>query len=204
MRMHVFLAVVLSLAVCADNADARRRRHAHYGHRSTVVVERPTASTDAAMSRAARPSAIAPLIPRDWSLEPADPNRPGKRFTSPSGDASVAFLARSANDVQREQYLKEFAFADGEEVTYLRGARDWLAVSGLRGERIFYRKAVLACGESQWRHVMFEYPAEAKRDFDRLVTSISRALDQDRDNDCNIAGRDPSVSAPTSQSPLPP
>jgi len=186
---HTFLAIVLSLAVCGENADARRRHHGHHGHRHAGLVDPPTSSTDPLTSRATGQSAIAPLIPRDWKLEPPDPSLEGKRFTSPTEDASLTFFARSADDVQREQYLKEFAFADGEKVTYLRGEHDWLVVSGFRGDRIFYRKAILACGGTQWRHVVFEYPAEAKREFDRFVTRMSRALDQARD-DCAVAGGD--------------
>jgi len=187
MRMHVFLAIVLSLAVGCESADARRRRHhAHHGQRHEALVERPTSSTDPLTSSAAAHSTIGVLIPRDWRLEPPDPNLQGKRFTSPTGDASLTFFARSAEDVPREQYLSQFAFAEGERVTYLRGERNWLVVSGFRSDRIFYRKAILACGGTQWRHVAFEYPAEAKREFDRFVTRMSRALDQARE-DCNVA-----------------
>ena len=190
MRMHVFLAIVLSLAVCSESADARRNRHhRHHGHRHETLVDRPTSSTDPLTSNAAANNAIGRLIPRDWRLEPPDPNLQGKRFTSPTGDASLTFFARSAEDVPQEQYLRQFGFAEGEKVTYLRGERNWLVVSGLRGDRIFYRKAILACGGTQWRHVDFEYPAEAKREFDRFVTSMSRALDQARD-DCPAADSD--------------
>jgi hypothetical protein len=46
---------------------------------------------------------------------------------------------------------------------------------------------VLACGERQWRHIAFEYPAEAKRAFDSLVTSMSKALDRSVDAYCEDA-----------------
>jgi hypothetical protein len=34
---------------------------------------------------------------------------------------------------------------------------DWLAVSGIKGNKIFYRKAVIACGGKVWHHIAFEY-----------------------------------------------
>jgi hypothetical protein len=62
----------------------------------------------------------------------------------------------------------------------LRG-EDSLVVSGLKGdkgERIFYRKVVLACDGRQWRHIALEYPTEAKRSLHRLITNLSKALDR--------------------------
>jgi hypothetical protein len=52
---------------------------------------------------------------------------------------------------------------EGETVTYFRREPDWIAVSGFKGGRIFYRKAVLACGGTVWHHIEFEYPAALKR-----------------------------------------
>jgi hypothetical protein len=121
------------------------------------------------------------LVPPNWREQPPDPNVQGRRYVSPEGDAWVAFYASPAEGESRKQHLKAVAFVDGEELTYLQRERDWLAVSGFKGEkdeRIFYRKVVLACGQHQWRHIAFEYPAEAKRAFDSLVTSMSKALDR--------------------------
>ena len=44
------------------------------------------------------------------------------------------------------------------------------------GDRIFYRKAMLACGGQVWHHLAFEYPAIQKRAFDLFVTRASYAL----------------------------
>ena len=49
-------------------------------------------------------------------------------------------------------------------------------VSGYNGDRIFYRKAMLACGGRSWHHLAFEYPADQKRPFDQFVTRASYAL----------------------------
>ena len=77
------------------------------------------------------------------------------------------------------------AFGEGEDLTYLRGERNWIAVSGLKRDRIFYRKAVLACGERQWRHIVFEYPAEARRVLNQFVSAMSLGLDLSVNQDCD-------------------
>src|SRR6476659_1063513 len=49
-------------------------------------------------------------------------------------------------------HMQSVAFAEGETVTYLRGERDWIVVSVTKGDRIFYRKAVIAYGGKVWHH----------------------------------------------------
>jgi len=53
---------------------------------------------------------------------------------------------------------------------------DWIVTSGYRGDRIFYRRAMLACHSTKWRQIEFEYPASEKRLFDSFVTRTSYAL----------------------------
>src|SRR5262245_30020855 len=185
--MHVFLVIIIILAIIAEAADARKRRHhRHHGH-SNAYAETELSATSRAdrfTGQAGRRSNIAALIPRDWQLERADASRPSNRFVSPGGTASLTFYVRSAEDETREERFKAVAFAGDGEITYLRAERDWLAVSGVRGDQIFYRKVVLACGERQWRHIAFEYPAKEKRQFDGLISRMSRALDRAREEEC--------------------
>ena len=42
----------------------------------------------------------------------------------------------------------------------IRRERDWIAVSGFKRSRIYYRKAVVACEGKVWHYVEFEYPAD--------------------------------------------
>ena len=133
--------------------------------------------------RGAQASTQAAMIPRDWQLQPPDPNWNGRRYVAPDGAAWIALYAsNAANDAAAR--FKAVAFADGEEVTYLRGERDRLTVSGLKNDRIFYRKVMLACGGTSWRHVALEYPAEMKQRFDRYVTNVSRAFERVADESC--------------------
>jgi len=192
--MRVFLVIIISLAIIAETADARKRRHHRHHDHSSAYAETEllgTSRADRFTSQAERRSNISALIPRDWQLERTDASRPSNRFVSPGGTASVAFYARSAEDETREERFKAVAFADGGEITYLRGERDWLAVLGVRGDQIFYRKVVLACGERQWRHIAFEYPVKEKRQFDGLISRMSRALDRAREEEC----RPPTLTA---------
>jgi hypothetical protein len=216
-RIVVLVALTLTaaLALSADTADARKggRHRGHGFSRHFIVPVSPPSDGYARGGFESRPFGhrsiedngfdrpridrrdakrgdLLAIVPSDWREQSPDPNWEGRRFVSPQGNAWVEFYARPAEAQSRDHHLKAVASVHGEEVTYLRRDRDWLVVSGFKGEageRTFYRKVVLACGEREWRHIAFEYPAEAKRAFDRLVTSLSRALDGAVDNYCEDA-----------------
>src|SRR5438552_3879249 len=184
-RTVVLAALVLALTAGAVDAQ-RRGRHYYRDIEDTVPVPESYAPGslergrfDGYRGRHVRrrtPSNILALVPADWRKEPPDPNWRGHRYVSPAGDASVAFYGRPAAELARDQYLKALAIVEGEEATYLRRERDWLVVFGFKGdkrERNFYRKVVLACGGRQWRHIVLEYPVEAKRSFERLIEGLS-------------------------------
>ena len=42
--------------------------------------------------------------------------------------------------------------------------------------RMYFRKAVLACGQREWRHVEYEYSAEARKTFQAQLDRMSRAF----------------------------
>jgi len=124
------------------------------------------------------------FIPADWKLQPEDPNFAGRRYLAPDGSAWLALYSAPADKDKVPEHLKSVAFADGEEVTYIRGARDWLAVSGLKGDRVYYRKATLGCGGTTWRHIAFEYPAQQKPMLDRVVERAAQAFDRLAEDSC--------------------
>ena len=72
----------------------------------------------------------------------------------------------------------------GEQITYTRRGRDWLAVSGFKGDKIFYRKAVIACNGTTWHHIAFEYPATHKLEMDAFVNRASRTIDRSEYEGC--------------------
>ena len=176
------LALILVLLVLTTSADARRRHHhgRHFYFRQVLLPAPDAVRPDAPRGR---DSGVAALIPRDWQLQPASPAWQGRRYISPDGSAWIAFYAtNAANDAAAR--FKAVAFGDGEELTYLHGERDRLTASGQKGDAIFYRKVVLACGGTVWRHVAAEYPATAKRNLDALIDRMSRAFERVADDSC--------------------
>ncbi len=201
MRRAVLVALILVLTATA--ADARRRHHrGHIYLRHAPVMMVPPAAAEFARERGARVEA-SQIVPRDWQLQPPDPNWQGRRYLAPDGNAWLAlYSVNAANDASAR--FKAVAFAEGEEVTYLRGERDRMTVSGLKGDRIFYRKVSLACGGTQWRHVALEYPAQDKRRFDRFVENVSRGFERIADDGCGdnlFTAPQPASAAPAEQKP---
>lgn len=186
--MARILLMLLLLVLTVSDADARRRHHRHW-HRAPVMMIGP--GMPAEMPREMRgPDAPREMrrssgfIPADWKLQPEDPNFAGRRYMAPDGSAWLALYSAPAEKDKAAEHLKNVAFAQGEEVTYLRGARDWLAVSGLKGDRVYYRKAALACGGTLWRHIAFEYPAQQKPELDRMVERAAQAFDRLAEDSC--------------------
>ena len=200
--MRRLLLILLLLALTATAADARRRHHRSHWRAVVVVVPQAMAPQSAtpqdfvqpfAGSRAERKARAdaAALIPPDWQLQPPDPAWQGRRYVSPSGAAWLAIYSRAADSEPLAQHLKSIAFVEGEDITFLQRERDWLVVSGFKADRIFYRKVVLGCDGRMWRHIAFEYPADAKRAFDSLVTRVSRGLTSAAGEECSaVANRD--------------
>ncbi len=115
------------------------------------------------------------IVPPDWKLLSEDATSHERRFVSPSGDAWLSLYARPP-DESIEAHLERVRHHDHERITYERGGATWIVVSGYRGDRIFYREAMLACGGQSWHHLAFEYPADQKLAFDQFVTRASHAL----------------------------
>ena len=82
--------------------------------------------------------------------------------------------------------MKTVAFADGEELTQVRGQRNWIAVSGFRGDRIFYRQGLLACAGDRWHQIAFEYPSNAKGSMTDFIRRAAQALEATQNAGCDI------------------
>ncbi len=116
------------------------------------------------------------IVPRDWTLLPRAESPHERRFVSPNGDAWLALYARPSDREPVRAYMDHVKAATGGNITYERVGQGWIVVSGYRGDRIYYEKAMLACGNGEWHHLEFEYPGAQKRAFDRFVTRASYAL----------------------------
>jgi hypothetical protein len=121
-------------------------------------------------------------------LQPPDPNWQGRRFVSPGGEAWLAFYASPADQETVSAHFKTLAFADGEEIVTLHAGRDQLIVTGAKGDRVFYRKARLACEGRQWHHVALEFPFSTEpreaHSYELFVAQAARALDLADDDGC--------------------
>ena len=124
------------------------------------------------------------IVPPDWRSQPQDRRLGGRHYISPDGQSRFAAYATPVRQEPVTSHMDAFASGEDERVTYRRRERDWLAVSGFKGDRIFYRKAILACGGKVWHHIEFEYPASRKREMDAFVIRASHAIDQAENDNC--------------------
>jgi len=126
------------------------------------------------------------IVPRDWKLLPGEGKWHERRFVSASGNAWLSLYATPAAGESVRARIAQLA-SPGEQITYQRIGSSWGVVSGYTGNRIFYRKAMLACGNRKWHYLAFEYPAVEKLAFDFFVTRASYALKAYERVGCNSA-----------------
>jgi len=196
--MRAALATAIALVLGSTGfADAR---HGHWRHRSwgppSGSLTSPHLLGGGGSRRAARAYArdlAREFPPSDWQLRPPDPNWQGRRYVSPGGEAWLALYASPADPAEISAHLKSVAFADGEEIRTLAGDRTGVLVTGAKGDRIFVRKAKLACGGRQWHHIALEFPAGAQRAYQILIAQAVRAVDLSEDDGCMspVAGNTP-------------
>jgi hypothetical protein len=115
------------------------------------------------------------IIPHDWRPVPPPRGTNARGFVSPDGNSKIVLYARPATRPLAAQLARLRTVRSGD-ITYERKGRTWIVVSGFFGNRIFYRKAMLACGGTAWHYLEFEYPAAQKRAFDQFVTRSSAVL----------------------------
>ena len=114
-------------------------------------------------------------IPAGWRSEPIRDQAgvSGHYFYSEDGETWIAVFGRA---VPAGVNARTSAAGPNERVTYRADGNNWFVRSGLRENRIFYRKAVFSCGGRVAHLIAFEYPADRKREHDHLVTVVSHSL----------------------------
>ena len=138
----------------------------------------------------------AEFVPPGWTLQAPNPQWTGKRFVSPDGRAWFAAYSSEVAQEPVPAHMRAIAFVDGETPTFIRGDSDRIAVAGTKGDRMFYRKAVIACGGRTWHHIAFEYPIDMTRYVDPMLQRAATAVDMSENDGCDA----PVAKAPTSQS----
>jgi serine/threonine-protein kinase len=116
-------------------------------------------------------------VPASWRAGPPPANGDGLIFRSPDGNAALTVsgslnIADSVDEAMRDQATPN----DGENVTYSKAGKRDVTISGTKGDRIFYRKSILVCGDQVWNSIHLEYPARDKKAYDALVTHVARSL----------------------------
>jgi hypothetical protein len=177
--------------IAASTAEARHKhRHWHGYHFGAAPYAYGFVTSEKKMQRQrAWRESVSPedMVPPNWHLQTPDPNWKGKRFVSPDGTSWLAVYASPTAAEPIGTHMQSVAFVEGESLTYLRGERDWIVVSGMKSDRIFYRKAVIACGGKVWHHIAFEYPAERKRAMDAFVIRAAIIIDHAENDGCEEA-----------------
>ena len=116
-------------------------------------------------------------VPADWHAGEPPANGDGLVFTSPDGDATITvFGSLNISDTIAEAFSVYEAPNDGETITYHHRDKRAVVVSGTHGDRIFYRKSILSCGDMVWNSVSIEYPVADKKAYDALVTHVAHSL----------------------------
>lgn len=128
-------------------------------------------------------------IPGDWQAGEAPANGDGLRFTSPDGQAWIlVYGGRQVSDSVGEAMAILEAPNEGEQITYRHRETRVVVVSGLKRDRIFYRKSILSCRDTVWNSLAIEYPTARKQAFDVIVTQVAKSLRAGRSADvpeCN-------------------
>lgn len=101
------------------------------------------------------------IMPRDWMFAPDEQTR-GTRFVSPDGSAWLSLYRMPAAREPIAVHMDAVRTVKDGRITYVRREPTWIVVSGFKGDRIFYRKAILACGNAEWHQLDFEYPVADK------------------------------------------
>jgi serine/threonine-protein kinase len=116
-------------------------------------------------------------VPTDWTPGEAPDNGDGLRFTSPDGQAWIVVSGgRQVWDSVGEAMAILESPNEGEQITYRHRETRLVVVSGLKRDRIFYRKSILSCRDTVWNNVAIEYPAARKQVFDAIVVQVAKSL----------------------------
>ncbi len=169
MRAAPLIAFVLVLVLGPQAAEARHyhfhwRHWGHIGALSAPSLD-PNSVATPRSGQAYMRILGRPFPPPDWRLQPADTNQKGRRYLSPDGAASLVFYASPADRESVSEHLKTVAFVDGEDVLTLAGTQGEMLVTGTKSDRMFVRKARVACGGQEWHQVTLDFPAGARRSY---------------------------------------
>ena len=122
-----------------------------------------------------------------FTPEPEPENGDGNRFFSIDAEAVLTVWGSyNALDQTPRTYFKwardEIGVVDN--VTYKRIAKDWMVISGFKGDLVYYEKTIFSCNFDRLTSISITYPASRKKDYDGLIGKITKSLDPGRPDGC--------------------
>ncbi len=183
-------------------------RHRHWHHHHASSLERTPSSPRSLPERQAgqsidenRPNPATRLaIPPGWTEQSSDSKPGGKRVVSPGGRAWFETYTTDVSAEPIPAHMRSFAFGTNETLTFIRGQSDRIEVAGVKGDRRFYRKAIIACAGRVWHQIAFEYPLDMRQYMQALLQSASSAVDASENVGCENTDT-PAVSKDRHQRP---
>jgi serine/threonine-protein kinase len=115
-------------------------------------------------------------VPAGWIMQPEPENNEGRIFLSPDGRARLTISGIFATESPEVERAEKAAPLPGETLTYKAAKGNWIVLSGQRGGRVFYRKAMLSCRNTVWNDLDIEYPVEDKPKYDGLAAHAAASL----------------------------
>jgi hypothetical protein len=102
----------------------------------------------------------------------------GKIFRSSNGGAGFTYYVdNNADHLTPNSFLRRHVRVEGLQVDYLRQAKDFVVVSGVRQEKIFYSRCNFPQGSRGPLHcIELIYDRDEKSMWDTIVTRISLSL----------------------------
>jgi serine/threonine-protein kinase len=151
MRSTIILAFAASLLTLSAQAEGWRSYH---NTRFGVTAEAPA----------------------DWTMGAAPENNDGRVFVSPDKSAEIVISGIFSISPREEEIASRLVPNEGETVTYKKRGAASVVVSGIKGDRIFYRKSMLSCHGAIWNDLSIEYPASEKAKYDAVVAHLASSL----------------------------
>ncbi|MDR3615118.1 MAG: hypothetical protein P4L53_16275 [Candidatus Obscuribacterales bacterium] len=102
-------------------------------------------------------------------------NSDGQKFVAKKGDAQMSVWGNYKVDGGLDDELKMAKESNSKDapqkkVSYYAGGKNWFAISGTSGDRIFYQKTCLR--NDTFRTLTFSYPQSSKAQFAPIVDKV--------------------------------
>jgi hypothetical protein len=115
-------------------------------------------------------------VPASWTMGPEPANDDGRKFTSPDKHAEIIISGIFANVDTDDELASRLEVGEGETIKFKKRQGKWVVVSGAKGDRIFYRKTLLSCGDAIANDLWIEYPAAEREKYDALVAHVATSF----------------------------